>query len=150
MANDIPVQGPPAPTIRVLAQYAKALSFVSKDGVQVNGMPGSPNIDLGVDVSSDPMAGQDGVFETTLKLMARAHVDNDTMFELDLGYAGVFDISGAPADQVEPILMVECPRLLFPFARRLIADVSRDGGFPPLLIDPVDFAGLYRQQLSGQ
>ncbi len=149
MASDFSMQGPPEPTIRVLAQYAKAASFVSKDGVQVNGMAGTPNIDLGVDVSSDPVQGQNGVFETTLKLMARAHVGEDTMFELDLAYAGIFDVSSAPQDQIEPILMVECPRLLFPFARRVIADISREGGFPPLLIDPVDFAGLYRQQISG-
>lgn len=148
MANEFNTQMPPAPLIRVLAQYAKAASFVSKDGVQVSGMSGSPSIDLGVDVSSDPVSGNDGVFETTLKLMARAHVNDDTMFELDLAYAGVFDVSAAPQGQIEPILMIECPRLLFPFARRVIADISREGGFPPLLIDPVDFAGLYQQQMG--
>lgn len=148
MAIDIPAQEPPSASIRVLAQYAKAVSFVSKERVQVTGMAGTPNIELGVDVASDPIQGQEKVFETVLKLMARAHVQDETMFELDLAYAGVFDVSGAPADQMDGMLMVECPRLLFPFARRMIAEISREGGFPPLLIDPVDFAGLYRQQLA--
>ncbi len=148
MASDIPTQKPPAPSIRVLAQFARAVSFVTKDGVQVFGLKGTPNIDLGVDVGSDPVQGQENVYETTLKLMARAHVDNDTMFELDLAYAGVFDVSGAPSDRVDSLLMVDCPNLLFPFARRMIADISREGGFPPLLVDPIDFAGLYRQQLA--
>lgn len=148
MAIDIPTQETPTASIRVLAQYAKAASFVSKERVQVTGMAGTPNIELGVDVASEPIQGQEKVFETVLKLMARAHVEDDTMFELDLAYAGVFDVSGAPADQMDAMLMVECPRLLFPFARRMIAEISREGGFPPLLIDPVDFAGLYRQQLA--
>lgn len=148
MANDFAATQPPAPSIRVLAQFAKAVSFVSKEGVQVQGMSGAPQIELGVDVGSDPVNGQEKVFETTLKLMARAHVEDDTMFELDIAYCGVFDLSGAPENQLEPILMVECPRLLFPFARRIIAEISREGGFPPLLVDPVDFAGLYNQQLA--
>ena len=148
MANDAFQQNPAVPSIRVLAQYAKAASFVSKEGVQALGMPGTPTIELGVDVNSEPLAGKTSVFETVLKLMARAHVEEDTIFELDLAYAGVFDVSGAAPDHIEPILMVECPRLLFPFARRLVAELSREGGFPPLLVDPIDFAGLYRNQIA--
>lgn len=136
------------PNIRVLAQYAKAVSFVTKDGVQIEPMNGSPNIDLGIDLTNEPVSGQSKVYETTLKLMARAHVDDETLFELDLAYAGVFDVSGTPDNIVEPVLMIDCPALLFPFARRMIAEMSREGGFPPLLVDPIDFAGLYREQLS--
>lgn len=136
------------PNIRVLAQYAKAVSFISKDGAQVSGQDKPPSIDIGVDLSSDPLQGGDKVYETVIKLMARAHVNDETVFEIDIAYGGVFDVAGSPEDQIEPILMVECPRLLFPFARRIIADITRDGGFPPLLIDPIDFAGLYLQKMQ--
>ena len=143
-------EGSPPPTLRVLAQYAKSVSMVTREGVQAQGLPGQPNIDLGVDLSSNPIEGQNKVFETVLKLIARAHVGEDTVFEIELAYAGVFDVSAAPEEIMEPVLMIDCPRLLFPFARRIVAEMSREGGFPPLLIDPIDFAGLYQNQLAQQ
>tara|TARA_Y100000052_G_scaffold27564_1_gene36510 strand:- start:53016 stop:53450 length:435 start_codon:yes stop_codon:yes gene_type:complete len=136
-----------APTIRVLAQYAKTASFHSKDGYQVSGAEQAPAIELGVDLQSAPVQNRERVFETALKLMGRAHLDNETVFEVDLTYAGIFDLSGAHPDHVEPILMIDCPQLLFPFARRMIAELTREGGFPPLLIDPIDFNSLYQDQL---
>lgn len=148
MSNEPISQQAGAPTIRVLAQYAKSITFSSKDGYQVSAQEKAPNIEIGVDLQSAPTQGQDRVFETVLKLMGRAHVDNDPVFEIELAYAGIFDLGGAHPDHVEPILMIDCPMLLFPFARRVIADTTREGGFPPLLIDPIDFNSLYQQQLQ--
>ena len=148
MPSDSQPSEPPLPNIRVLAQYAKSVSFDSKDGVQAAGLPGQPNIELGIDVGATAVQGGPHTYETNIKLMARAHVQDETIFEIELVYAGIFDVSGAPEAHVEPILMIECPRLLFPFARRVIADITREGGFPPLLIDPVDFAGLYNEQVN--
>jgi preprotein translocase subunit SecB len=79
-----------------------------------------------------------------LQLQGRA--GEDTVFVLELVYAGVFVVQNVPESSLEPFLMIECPRLLFPFARRIVADTTRDGGFPPLLLDPVDFVGLYRRR----
>ena len=138
---------PIAPTIRVLAQYVKSASFNSKDGAQVSGADKPPGIELGVDLKSAPVQNQDRVFETALKLMGHAKIDNDSVFEVELVYAGVFDLTGAHPEHVEPILMIDCPQLLFPFARRIVAELTREGGFPPLLIDPIDFNSLYQDQL---
>ena len=80
--------------------------------------------------------------------MARAVVENDIIFELELAYAGAFDVSSVSVEQIETVLMIECPRLLFPFARRQVADITRDGGFPPLLVDPIDFRRLFEEQLQ--
>lgn len=148
MSTDPMMTQPQAPTIRVLAQYAKSINFTSKDGYQTSAQDKPPSIELGVDLQSNPVSNNDRVFETVLKLMGRAHIDGDNVFDIELAYAGVFDLTGAHPDHIEPILMIDCPMLLFPFARRFIADTTREGGFPPLLIDPIDFNGLYRDQLQ--
>lgn len=148
MTNDPTPAQPLNPMIRVLAQYAKSAQFTSQDGAQISGAEDAPSIEIGVDLQSNPVGNEQRIFETVLKLMARAHRGDESVFEIELAYAGIFDLSGAEADQVEPILMIDCPQLLFPFARRVIADLSREGGFPPLLVDPIDFRGLYRDQLE--
>lgn len=148
MSTDPLMTQPQTPTIRVLAQYAKSLNFTSMDGYQTSAQEQAPSIELGVDLQSNPTTSHDRVYETVLKLMGRAHIDGQSVFEIELAYAGVFDLSGANPDHVEPILMIDCPMLLFPFARRVIADTTREGGFAPLLVDPIDFNGLYRQQLQ--
>ncbi len=86
---------------------------------------------------------QDGLFEVDLKLSARATRDDQPVFHVEVMYGGLFHIAGVPEDQLEPVLLIECPRFLFPYARRLISDVTTEGGFPPFLIDPIDFAGVY-------
>ena len=102
-----------------------------------------PRIDLNVDLQARRAEG--GQYEVTLKLRVNAAQDTKTLFLLELAYAGAFLLRGVPEDSVQPVLLIECPRILFPFARRIVADVIRDGGMPPLMIEPIDFAALYQQ-----
>ena len=134
-----PQQGP---AIRVMSQYIKDLSF-ENPGATVQDQP---NIELGIDVGAAPKQGSEGVFEVTLKLKARAGTEPTALFLIEMDYAGLFQLQGYSQADMEPILLIECPRILFPFARRLIADISAAGGFPPLRIDTVDFGALYSTQ----
>lgn len=134
-------------TLRVLTQYTKDLSFESP------GAPGSlltnqgqPRIEASVDVGARKLGDND--YEAELKVTARAVRGEVTSFIVELAYAGLFRIETVSEDALQAILLIECPRMLFPFARRVIADVTRDGGFAPLMIDPIDFAGLYRRQME--
>jgi preprotein translocase subunit SecB len=131
------------PQLRALNQFVKDLSFENPGN---NGPETRPNIDLGIDVSAIPHEQGDGIFEVSLKLNAKAQSENTTLFVIELDYGGLFQVQGMSEADMEAALLIECPRLLFPFARRLIADITREGGFPPLLIDPVDFVQLYRSQ----
>ncbi|MBI1340609.1 protein-export chaperone SecB [bacterium] len=135
-----------APMIRVLAQFAKDLSFENPAPLSNLGAQGSPNIELGIDVKADPGPEGDNLYAVELRLAAQAKREENVVFIIELVYAGVFELVDAEPRDVKPMLLIECPRLLFPFARRVIAEVTREGGFPPLLIDPIDFVGLYRQQ----
>ena len=136
------------PSISVIAQYVKDLSFENP------GAPGSlrprgtqPSINVSVGVQPRPVADND--VEVELRLEARAVDGETTLFAVELVYAGVFRLMNVTQETVNPIMLIECPRLLFPFARQIIADASRDGGFPPLLLDPIDFLTLYRQRMMG-
>ena len=100
-----------------------------------------PQIEMGVEMNA--RGRDDGFFEVDLKLSARATREDGPVFHIELLYGGVFAIEGVGAEDIEPVLLIECPRFLFPFARRVIADVTSDGGFPPFLLDPIDFAGVY-------
>lgn len=133
---------PTGPAIRVMNQYIKDLSF-ENPGASVQEQP---NIELGIDVGASPRDGAENVFEVTLKLQARAGTKETALFLLEMDYAGLFQVNGFQQADLEPILLIECPRILFPFARRIIADISAEGGFPPLRIDPVDFGALYASQ----
>ncbi|MEA2872177.1 MAG: preprotein translocase subunit SecB [Hyphomicrobiales bacterium] len=135
------------PQLNVLAQYVKDLSFENPNA------PGSlqqqsqaPKINIQINVNAKPLAQND--FEVELKIEGRAEVPNLFLFSFDLLYAGVFKIQNVPPENVHAIVMIECPRLLFPFARETIATAVRNGGFPPLMIDPVDFVSLYRQRMA--
>jgi len=136
-------QGQKGPHLRALSQYVKDLSFENPGNRTADERP---NIDLGIDVSAVPHEQGNGIYEVSLKLKAKAHTDTSTLFLTELDYGGVFQVVGMPEAEAEAALLIDCPRLLFPFARRLIADITREGGFPPLLIDPVDFVQLYRSQ----
>lgn len=133
------------PQIRILGQYIKDLSFENPNA------PGgfaneAPQINVGVDVR---VAGQkEDDYEIELRLTADAKVNEQQVFLVELVYGAVFRLENIPAQGLQPVLLIECPRILFPFARRIVADMTRDGGFPPLMIDPIDFAGLYRQKLE--
>ena len=107
-----------------------------------------PQIGIQINVDAKPLSQSD--IEVTLKLEGKAESAGKLMFGFELEYAGVFRIQNVPQESLNAVVLIECPRLLFPFAREIIATTVRNGGFPPLLLDPVDFVGLYRQKLSEQ
>ena len=93
-------------------------------------------------------AGSENQFEVVLKVGARASQGEETVFAVELLYGGIFEITGIPEDALQAVVMIECPRLLFPFARSIIANITREGGFPPLMLEPVDFVALYQAQIA--
>ena len=138
------------PRLRVLAQFTKDLSFENPGVLSAQQGQGSPEIELGIDVRVEPGPAAEAVFGVDLKLSAKAKREDKVVFIAELVYTGVFQLQGLNGRDAEPLLLIECPRLLFPFARRIIAEVTRDGGHPPLLIDPIDFVGLYQKQKAGK
>ena len=140
---DIPQDGQTEePGIRVLAQYIRDLSFENPRAPEaLRQTTDQPQMDVGVEMNA--RSRDDGFFEVDLKLSARASRDDGPLFHVEVLYGGVFQITGVAPDVLEQALLIECPRFLFPFARRIIADVTSDGGFPPFLLDPIDFAGVY-------
>lgn len=137
-----------APTLNVLAQYTKDLSFESPNAPQSLTGGKAPNINININVNAKPIAETD--FEVELSLEVKASQESNLVFNIELVYGGVFRLLNIPQDNIQPILLIECPRILFPFARQIVATASRDGGFPPLMVDPIDFAALYRQRAAGQ
>ncbi len=134
--------------LRVLGQYIRDLSF---ENPASGPMRGQPNINLSIDVSATPHESNPSTtFEVGIKLNAQATSEDTPLFICELDYAGLFEVQGGAGQDIEPILLIECPRLMFPFARRIIADITREGGFPPLLVDPVDFAALYQARGRGE
>ena len=136
------------PGIHVLGQYIKDMSF-ENPGAPRSLRPNdkaAPKLDVNVNVNAKPQSATE--FEIELKLEAKAVRGDETLFIIEVTYAGLFQIRNVPQEHVHPLLLIECPRLLFPFARQIVADATRQGGFPPLMIDPVDFAGLYRQRAA--
>jgi preprotein translocase subunit SecB len=141
----IPEQGEAVAQLRVLAQYIKDLSFENPNVPRTLGpLDHQPEISVRVDVAVQRFSETD--FEITLSIGVDAKAKEDVMFLVELQYSGLFRLTNIPADSLEPVLLIECPRQIFPFARRIIADVTRDGGYPPLLIDPIDFVNLYQQR----
>lgn len=137
------------PQAGILAQYVKDLSFENPNAPQSLQMQGQPKIEVNVNVNA--RAGGQDMFEVELSVDATARDQDDRVaFRVSLVYAGLFRLAGAPQEAIEPFLIVEAPRILFPFARRVIADSVRDGGFPPLMLDPIDFGTMYLQQLEAR
>ncbi len=140
------------PHIGVLAQYVKDLSFENPNAprsMAPAAQPPSINIQVNVDaapVNAGPATATD--FEVTLRLEGKAEAQGLMLFGFELTFAGVFRIQNVPAESTQAVVMIECPRLLFPFAREIIATAVRNGGFAPLLLDPIDFVALYRQRLA--
>jgi preprotein translocase subunit SecB len=132
----------PEPGVRVLAQFVRDLSFENPRAPDVLRVSASqPQIDMGVEMNA--RGREDGLFEVDIKLSCRATREDGPVFMVELLYGGLFAIEGIPGEDMEPVLLVECPRFLFPFARRIIGDVTSDGGFPPFLLDPIDFGAVY-------
>lgn len=133
-----------APSLTVRGQYIKDLSFENPNAPNSLMIAGQrPNIDVNVDLRAQKV--QENFYEIQLHIVARAALAEGTLFLVDMVYAGLFEVLNIPDDRLEAILWIECPFVLFPFARRVVADVTRDGGFPPLMLDPIDFQTLYLQ-----
>ena len=136
-----------SPSINVLAQYIKDLSFENPNAPRSLGnMQNAPQISLTVNVNGKPLGGAD--YEVELSIEGGAGEGAGTLFKFELLYGAVIRLGGIPEDNVHAMVMIEGPRLLFPFARQIIADATRNGGFPPLMIDPIDFVALYQQRLA--
>lgn len=154
MANEIPNgngagAADAAPSMSALIQYTKDFSFENPKA------PGSlsqqqaqqgPQMSLQVNVSSSALGGDD--YETVLKLEGKAELNNETLFAFDLSYGGVFRLLNVPQEHIHPVLVIDCARLLFPFARQIIAEAVQNGGFPPFYVPPIDFAALFQQRLQ--
>ncbi len=141
---------PEAPHLRVLAQYVKDFSFENPmAAASARAHESQPMIDMGVEVKSRP-AGEpnEPLYEVDLRIHVEAKRGEDVMFVADLVYAGLFEFLNVRDEDVEPLLWIECPRLLFPFSRQLLAEITREGGYPPLLINPIDFTPLYWAELK--
>ena len=140
-----------APQINIFAQYTKDLSFENPHAPRSLAPSGQqPEISIQVNVTANPL--QDGNVEVVLKIDGKAETKADAsgivLFNFELTYAGIFRIQNVPQENFHPVVMIECPRLLFPFAREIVATAVTNGGFPPLLLDPIDFVNLYRQNLA--
>lgn len=148
MTNETASEGTAqSPSLNILAQYIKDLSFENPGAPRsLQSRDKAPSINITVNVNANPLSGSD--FDVVLSLNAEAKEDDKVLFAVELVYGGVFRIAGFPQEHVLPVLFIECPRLLFPFARQIVADATRNGGFPPLMIDPIDFAQMFSQRMA--
>ncbi len=138
-----------APSMRVLAQYLKDLSFENPNAPQSLMNEGSqPQIDVSVNVNAKTLAPSD--FEVELQLEIKATDDKSTVFAAEMLYAGIFRLENIPEEHMHPLVLIECPRMIFPFARQILAEATRNGGFPPLLLDPIDFGAMYQQRMEAE
>jgi len=138
------------PPLVINAQYTKDLSFEAPDAPNIFGIMQQhrPDIQINVDVKAQPCeANGKALYEVSLVATATCKVEETVGFVLELDYAGLFTVN-VPEEHLQPMLLIECPRLLFPFARNILSDVSRDGGFPPLMLGPIDFVAMYQRQLD--
>jgi preprotein translocase subunit SecB len=150
MADELPPEGAQngidqdAPRVQVVGQYIKDLSFENP------GVPGNPNVRPQIELNVDLQARQVQVehFEVELKLRVSAKSDDKALFLLELVYGGLFQLHNTPDEVKQQVLLIEAPHIMFPFARRIVADIVRDGGMPPLMIEPIDFAALYRAKAA--
>ncbi len=141
----------PQVQMKVLGQFVRDLSF--ENVMAQKGASGDVQPDVNVQVNLDAKKRKaDGQFEVMIKLEieSKAKESQDVLFLLEIEYAGIFQIGGVPEDQLHPFLLIECPRMLFPFLRRIVSDVTRDGGFPPLNMDNIDFVQIYRNEMARQ
>jgi preprotein translocase subunit SecB len=135
-----------APQLMVMAQYVKDLSFENPNAPKALTQNQQPQINVSVNVTANPMGDND--VEIALRIEGKAEAAGTVLFNVELEFAGMFRIVNVPQEQMHPLMMIECPRLLFPFAREIVANAVRNGGFPPLLLDPIDFVALYQQRMA--
>ncbi|OQW77864.1 MAG: protein-export chaperone SecB [Proteobacteria bacterium ST_bin13] len=136
------------PVAGMISQYVKDLSFENPNSPAIYQSQAMPRIDVQFNIGTLQIA--DDIHEVILKIDVRSETDDGVAFVVDLSYAGLFGIRNVPQEHMQPFLLGEAPRLLFPFARRVLADTVRDGGFQPLLLEPIDFHALYSQQVENQ
>ena len=134
------------PQVGIISQYTKDLSFENPNAPAVYQWQQQPKVDVNFNINAQKLG--DEVHEVAVRIEVSAKVDDQTAFLIDLTYAGLFGLRNVPAEQLQPFLLAEAPRLLFPFARRIVADAVQDGGFPPLMLEPIDFTALYMQQAA--
>lgn len=134
------------PAIGLISQYVKDMSFENPNAPAAYQWQSAPQVDVQFNIAADSVG--DNLYEVTLKIDVTSKADEGTAFVIDLKYAGLFGVRNVPDDQLQPFFLAEAPRILFPFARRVVADAVRDGGFPPLLLEPIDFHGLFMQQVQ--
>jgi preprotein translocase subunit SecB len=132
------------PAVGVISQYVKDLSFENPNAPAVFQWQGQPQIDVNFNIGNEQVGEE--VFEVSLKINVVAKTEDKIAFQVELLYAALFGIRNVPEDQMAPILLAQGPAMLFPFARRVLADAVRDGGFPPLMLDPIDFGALFMEQ----
>ncbi|EYR78864.1 MULTISPECIES: protein-export chaperone SecB [unclassified Shinella] len=136
-----------SPSLNILAQYVKDFSFENPGAPRsLQARDKAPAINISVNVNANPLSETD--FDVILSLNAEAKDGDKMLFNAELAYGGVFRVTGFPQEHMLPVLFIECPRLLFPFARQIISDATRNGGFPPLMIDPIDFAQMFTQRMA--
>ena len=137
------------PAMRVLAQYVKDLSFENPNApASLGPQDKQPDINISVNVNARNLGPVD--FEVELHIDAKASSDGKVIFAAEVLYGGVFRMENFPENVLHPAVLIECPRMLFPFARQILAEATRNGGFPPLLLDPIDFTGMYQKRIQSQ
>ena len=139
---------PAQPQMRVLGQFIRDMSF--ENIMAQKGAPADVQPDVEVKVNLDAKKRGETNYEAAilLKVTSKAKDSDATLFVLELDYVGIFEISGVPDDQMHPFLLIECPRMIFPFLRRVVSDITRDGGFPPLNLENIDFLSMYRNEVA--
>lgn len=138
--------GDDSPQVGLISQYVKDLSFENPNAPAVYQWQSQPQIEVQFNIGAQRLG--DELHEVELRIEVAARADNNIAFAVELLYAGLFALRNIPEEQIQPFLLAEAPRLLFPFARRVVADAIRDGGFPPLVLDPIDFGSLYMQRAA--
>ncbi len=134
------------PQVKILAHFVRDLSFENVGAIEGTAAEGAPEISVQVNLDGQNI-GEDR-YQVNMKLTAKAVDGEHTRFMVEVDYTGIFSITNVQKEHIHPMMFIECPRLILPFARRVVADATRDGGYPPLMIDNVDFAALYRQKLE--
>jgi preprotein translocase subunit SecB len=154
-ASPAAAEQPKTPSLKVLGQFIRDLSFENVSAQKGQQMDGQPDIAVKVGLDARRREGGENRFEVAVKLAVTATAKEGgaqeagaAIFAMEIDYAGIFQVSDVPENQMHPYLLIECPRMLFPFLRRIVSDVTRDGGFPPLNLENIDWVNLYRQQIT--
>ena len=149
MAEEEKAAVPAQPQMRVLGQYIRDMSFENIMSQKGGGADVQPDVQVQVNLDAKKR-GADNQYETAIKLnvTSKAKDGDAVLFVLEIDYVGVFHIENVPEDQMHPFLLIECPRMIFPFLRRIVSDITRDGGFPPLNLENIDFLTLYRNEVA--